>query len=94
MNGLESAKIRVPHELFHAYASFKAKQWLTWITAFFVRPGAACNSSKGSKKLFDWIQLSYCRKRGINKNAGAEAVKDALRVPDPARLSFVLAMNR
>ena len=40
----------------------------------------ACNSSKGSKKLFDWIQSSYCKKRGINKNTVAEVVKEALRV--------------
>lgn len=40
----------------------------------------ACNSSKGTKKLSDWIQSSYCRKRGITKDMVAELVKDALRV--------------
>jgi hypothetical protein len=40
----------------------------------------ACNSSKGSKKLSDWLQSSYCRKRGINKDTVAEVVKEALRV--------------
>jgi hypothetical protein len=40
----------------------------------------ACNSSKGSKKLSDWIQSSYCKKRGINKDTVAEVVKEALRV--------------
>jgi hypothetical protein len=41
---------------------------------------AACNSSKGSKKLSDWIRSSYCKKRGINKDTVAEVVKEALRV--------------
>jgi hypothetical protein len=40
----------------------------------------ACNSSKGTKKLSDWIQSSYCMKRGITKGTVAEVVKDALRV--------------
>ena len=40
---------------------------------------AACNSSKGTKKLSDWIQSSYCKKRGINKDTVAEVVKNALR---------------
>jgi hypothetical protein len=40
----------------------------------------ACNSSKGTKKLSDWIQLSYCKKRGISKDTVAEVVKEALRV--------------
>lgn len=38
-----------------------------------------CNSSKGTKKLTDWIQSSYCKKRGINKDTVAEVVKEALR---------------
>ena len=40
---------------------------------------AACNSSKGTKKLSDWMQSSYCKKRGINKETVAEVVKKALR---------------
>ncbi len=40
----------------------------------------ACNSSKGAKKLSDWIQSSYCKKHGINENTVAEIVKEALRV--------------
>ena len=40
----------------------------------------ACNSSKGSKKLSDWIQSSYCKKRSINKETVAEVVREALRV--------------
>ena len=39
----------------------------------------ACNSSKGTKKLSDWIQSSYCRKHGINKDTVAEVVKKALK---------------
>ena len=38
-----------------------------------------CNSSKGTKKLSDWMQSSYCKKRGINKETVAEVVKKALR---------------
>ena len=38
----------------------------------------ACNSSKGTKKLSDWIQSSYCKKHGINKDTVAEVVKNAL----------------
>jgi hypothetical protein len=40
---------------------------------------AACNSSKGTKKLSEWIRLSYCKKRGINKDTVAEVVKKALK---------------
>ena len=38
----------------------------------------SCNSSKGTKKLSDWIQSSYCIKRGINKDTVADVVKKAL----------------
>ena len=38
----------------------------------------ACNSSKGAKKLSDWIQSSYCKKHKINKDTVAEVVKEAL----------------
>jgi len=41
---------------------------------------AACNSSKGTKSLSDWLQSSYCRKHGINKDTVAEVVREALRV--------------
>ena len=40
----------------------------------------ACNSSKGTKRLSDWLQSSYCKKRGINKDTVAEVVKEALRL--------------
>jgi hypothetical protein len=38
----------------------------------------ACNSSKGTKKLSDWIESSYCKQRGINKDTVADVVKIAL----------------
>jgi 5-methylcytosine-specific restriction endonuclease McrA len=39
----------------------------------------ACNSSKGTKKLTDWLQSSYCKKNGINKDTVSEIVKEALK---------------
>jgi hypothetical protein len=39
----------------------------------------ACNSSKGTKKLSDWIKSNYCKKHGINKDTVAEVVKEALK---------------
>jgi hypothetical protein len=41
----------------------------------------ACNSSKGTKTLSEWLQSSYCKKRGISKDTVAEIVKEVLRVP-------------
>ena len=41
---------------------------------------AACNSSKGQKKLSDWILSSYCRNHEITKDTVAEVVKQALRM--------------
>jgi hypothetical protein len=43
---------------------------------------AACNSSKGTKPLSDWMQSNYCKKRSINKNTVAEVVKKALKMSD------------
>lgn len=40
----------------------------------------ACNSSKGTKKLSDWLKSSYCAKHGINKDTVAEVVKQALKI--------------
>jgi len=40
---------------------------------------AACNSSKGTKKLSLWIESSYCKRRGISKETVADVVKQALR---------------
>ncbi len=39
---------------------------------------APCNSSKGTRKLSDWIQSSYCKRRNINAETVAEVVKQAL----------------
>ena len=39
----------------------------------------SCNSSKGTKKLTDWLNSSYCKKRGIHKDTVAEVVKNALK---------------
>ena len=38
----------------------------------------SCNSSKGTKKLADWLQSDYCKKRGITKDTVAEVVRRAL----------------
>ena len=39
----------------------------------------ACNSSKGIKRLSDWINSSYCKKNNINKNTVADIIKQALK---------------
>jgi hypothetical protein len=39
----------------------------------------ACNSSKGTKTIAEWIGSAYCQKRGINKNTVAPVVKKVLR---------------
>ena len=44
----------------------------------------ACNSSKGTKNLSDWMKSNYCKKRGINKNTVAEIVKQALKIEGKA----------
>jgi len=40
---------------------------------------AACNSSKGTKALPDWIHSNYCKKNGINEHTVAVIVRKALR---------------
>ena len=40
----------------------------------------ACNSSKGTKRLSDWLESGYCKKRGISKDTVAGVVREALRV--------------
>ena len=40
---------------------------------------SACNSSKGQKTLADWLQSTYCVKRGVNEDTVAQIVKNALR---------------
>jgi 5-methylcytosine-specific restriction endonuclease McrA len=39
---------------------------------------AACNSSKGTKKLTDWLRSDYCRDKGITVNTVADVVKRSL----------------
>ena len=39
---------------------------------------ASCNSSKGTKKLLDWIKSDYCNKKNISKETVAEVIKNAL----------------
>jgi hypothetical protein len=41
---------------------------------------AACNSSKRTKKLADWPQSRYCKKRGINEDTVAEVVREAVQI--------------
>jgi hypothetical protein len=39
---------------------------------------SACNSSKGTKMLSNWLDSDYCRMRGITRDTVAEVVKRAL----------------
>lgn len=39
---------------------------------------AACNSSKGTKKLSVWLKSEYCKKKYINLNTVALIIKKAL----------------
>jgi 5-methylcytosine-specific restriction endonuclease McrA len=39
----------------------------------------ACNASKGTKNLSDWLESSYCENKGINKDTVGEIIKKALR---------------
>ncbi|TGM60099.1 HNH endonuclease [Leptospira meyeri] len=41
---------------------------------------SACNSSKGTKKLADWIKSEYCKKNNININTVAPIIKKALEI--------------
>jgi len=41
---------------------------------------AACNSSKGTKKLSDWINSEYCKYKNININTVALIIKRALKM--------------
>lgn len=38
----------------------------------------SCNSSKGAKKLEDWLKSTYCEKKNINENTVAKVVLEAL----------------
>lgn len=39
---------------------------------------AVCNSSKGTKRLADWLKMDYCKNKGITEETVAEVVKRAL----------------
>ncbi|MBC2736572.1 MAG: HNH endonuclease [Desulfobacteraceae bacterium] len=39
---------------------------------------SSCNASKGTKRLSDWIDSSYCKRKGIDQNSVAQVVKVAL----------------
>ena len=41
---------------------------------------SACNSSKGTKKLSDWINSEYCKNNKINNNTVAPVIKRALQM--------------
>lgn len=41
----------------------------------------ACNASKGTKLLEDWLESDYCKKKGINFENVAQVVKDAISNP-------------
>ena len=39
----------------------------------------ACNSSKGTKSLAEWMKSRYCKTRGITEETVAEVVREALK---------------
>ncbi len=39
---------------------------------------SACNSSKGTKKLSDWINSEYCKKNQINGSTVTSIIKNVL----------------
>jgi len=39
---------------------------------------ASCNSSKGNKKLEDWLESDYCKTRGITRDTVADVVRRVL----------------
>jgi hypothetical protein len=44
-----------------------------------------CNSSKGTKPLLEWLESSYCKKKGITKESVADVVKKAIEAQQAAR---------
>ena len=43
-----------------------------------VRCCVACNASKGTKNLVEWLKSKYCRTRGISRESVALVVRSAL----------------
>ena len=37
-----------------------------------------CNSSKGQKPLSEWLEIKYCKERGINPESVAPIIKQAI----------------
>jgi uncharacterized Fe-S cluster protein YjdI len=44
-----------------------------------VRCCHSCNASKGAKKLSNWLESPYCKKRNINQETIAKIVQDHLK---------------
>lgn len=40
----------------------------------------ACNSSKGTKKIGEWLNSAYCKKKNINKKTVADIVKKHIKI--------------
>ena len=40
---------------------------------------SACNSSKGARKLVDWLKTPYCKRKNINEKTAAPIVKRFLK---------------
>ena len=38
----------------------------------------SCNASKGTKKLTDWLESSYCKARGVSKQSVAPIIRSVL----------------
>jgi hypothetical protein len=56
---------------------------------------SACNSSKGIKKLSDWLESAYCGRRGITRDTVAEVVKVFCAVgEDPVQNGMVSSVAR
>jgi hypothetical protein len=49
----------------------------------------ACNSSKGTKKLLDWLDSPYCQKNGISQQTVARAAQEYLRTKTRSRSATV-----
>jgi len=40
---------------------------------------SSCNSSKGVKSLWDWLESNYCKRKGITDKSVAEVIKEWIR---------------
>jgi hypothetical protein len=46
----------------------------------------SCNASKGSKLLSEWLESSYCKKKGISLSTVSDVIKNAFRNPPSLNL--------